>query len=777
MNRSFPFLLLSLIPFGAFGQFALNGSAAANGPTCYTLTPALGSQAGSVWYTNLIDLSQNFEFYAQIFLGCNDGGADGVVFAFQSVSTSVGSLGGGMGYAGISPSVGVEFDTYQNSNWGDPATDHMAIISNGNVSHLAATNLAGPVNMLPTGGNVEDCLYHDLRVSWNPFTDSLNVYFDCNLRLTYTGNIVNTIFGGNPNVYWGFTAGTGALSNQQGFCVDYLSFGLDTLVCQGDTLQLGVGSGVSYSWSPAAGLSNPNIATPLAFPDTSTTYVASITDNCGFVRTESFTINLEYDSSLNINFGNDTVLCPGQTILLDVFRPGPTYLWQDGSTGSSFSVTAPGLYWVELENICGTKRDSIVVTAQSPPAISLGNDTTLCAGSTLSLNASFPNAIYEWQDGSGSSQLTVSGPGTYWVVVSNQCGFDRDTIVVSYESPPVPVNLGNDTILCNNNTLTLNVSQPSSTYLWQNNTTAPIFTISSPGLYWAQVTNLCGISRDSINIVYDQTPIVNLGNDTAVCPGTVIIMNAAWTPTSTYMWNTGSTASGLIVNSPGLYSVSVTNTCGFAQDQRRIDYLSPPPAVNLGRDTLMCSGQTLLLATGQTGVTHLWQDGTGFSSFTVRNPGTYWVRVTNICGSVSDTIQVAYTTAPVVDLGADTVLCEGESKTVDVTWPGASYLWDDLQVTPVRTITTSGVYHVTVFHHCGNREDEIAVDFIAKPLPVSLGDDLILCTGDTVVFDVAQENVRYWQNGSILPVYTVRRPGQYEIRVYNQCEKRLTIFR
>ncbi|MDX2248999.1 MAG: gliding motility-associated C-terminal domain-containing protein [Bacteroidia bacterium] len=770
MTRFLLVLSIAVLPFRLFSQFALNGSATANGPICYTLTPNLGSQAGSVWYTSQIDLSQNFEFYAQITLGCSDNGADGVVFAFQSVSTSVGSLGGGMGYAGISPSIGVEFDTYQNSNWGDPVTDHMAIISNGDVSHLSPTNLAGPVSMLPTNANVEDCLYHDLRVSWNPFTDSLNIYFDCNLRLTYAGNIINTIFGGNPNVFWGFTGGTGALSNLQGFCVDYLSFGLDTLICQGDTLQLGVGSGVSYSWSPAAGLSNPNIATPLAFPDTSTTYIASITDNCGFVRTESFTINLEHDSSLNIDLGSDTILCPGQNILLDAFRPGPSYLWQNGSTASSFTVTTPGLYWVELENICGTRRDSIVVTSQVAPVINLGNDTTLCAGTTLQLDVSTPNATYEWQNGSSAAQQTISTPGIYWVVVSNHCGFDRDSIVVLYESPPLPVNLGNDTILCNNNALTLDVTQPASTYLWQNNSTANSFTIVAPGLYWAQVTNLCGSDRDSITIAYDQTPIVNLGNDTALCQGDILILNAAWTATSVYQWNTGSTSAGVVVSGPGVYSVTVTNTCGSDQDAKQIDYLSPPPRVNLGRDTLLCEGQVLSLNTGQAGVSHLWQDESTASGFIVRNPGTYWVTLTNECGFVSDTLRTTYTTAPIVELGEDTVLCEGESISLDVTWPGASYLWDDLVVSPTRTITTAGIYHVTLFHQCGDREDEIAVEFIAKPLPVNLGDDLTLCTGDTVFFNVSQPNVLYhWQNGSILPTYTVRRSGEYRIRVYNQC--------
>lgn len=770
MNRFSPLLLLTIIPNLIFGQFTLNGSATNNGNNCFTLTPALISQAGSVWYTNSIDLSQSFEFSAQINLGCNNGGADGMVFAFQAVSTNVGGFGGGMGYNGITPSIGIEFDTYQNANWGDPASDHMAIISNGNVSHFAATNLVGPVDISPTGANVEDCNSHSLHVSWDPVNDSLKVYFDCNLRLEYNGDIINTIFGGNPTVFWGFTAGTGALTNVHSFCVNYLSFGLDTLVCENDTLQLAVGGGSSYSWSPAAGLSATNIPNPLAFPSVSTTYTATITDVCGFTRTETFVINIEHDSVLDVFLGNDTILCPGQSLLLDAYRPGPTYLWQNGSTDSVITVSTAGTYWVELENICGTRRDSITVTSEVLPTVSLGNDTTLCAGSTLQLDATFPGAEYVWQNGSANPTFTVNGPGTYYVSVVNFCDIARDTIVVSYESPPLPVDLGNDTILCDNNTYTLNISQPGVDYLWQNGSANPAFTISAAGTYWAEVSNLCGTDRDSIVVTYDQTPDINLGNDTTVCDGEVVLLNASWTPGSDYEWQDGSFSAVYIVTSPGTYTVTVSNVCGTDVSSRQVDYLSPPAPVNFGPDTVLCINQTMLLSPGQTGMNYLWQNGSAASTYTIANPGTYWVEVSNMCGSESDTINAQYTTAPMIDLGEDTVLCEGESITIDASWPGGSYLWDDLVTTPQRTITASGVYHVTVFHHCGDREDEIAVDFISRPAPVDLGADVNLCEGDTLMLDVTQPNVLYhWQNGSIEPSYTVRRSTDVRIRVYNQC--------
>ena len=113
--------------------------------------------------------------------GCSDAGADGVVFALQTNLLASGVSGGGIGYQTISPSLAVEFDTYQNG-W-DPTYDHIAVISNGDVDHTTANNLAGPVAALASSGNIEDRLYHDVRIQWTSATNTLNIWLDGSLRL------------------------------------------------------------------------------------------------------------------------------------------------------------------------------------------------------------------------------------------------------------------------------------------------------------------------------------------------------------------------------------------------------------------------------------------------------------------------------------------------------------------------------------------------------------------------------------------------------------------
>ncbi|MFL2585105.1 MAG: lectin-like domain-containing protein [Parvicellaceae bacterium] len=202
-----------------YSQFQLNGSASAVTCKCYQLNPDMNNVAGSVWNINKIDLNQPFDFNFTVNVGCNSSqwaGADGMVFGLQPLSTSIGSAGGQMGLGGVTPSLGVFIDTWQNTNHSDPFNDHISMNLNGDVIHTSSNNIAGPYDL----GEIENCLYEPLRVTWNPTTTVLNVYYNNLMVLTYSGDIINNVFGGDPLVYWGFTASTGGASNFHQFCLD-----------------------------------------------------------------------------------------------------------------------------------------------------------------------------------------------------------------------------------------------------------------------------------------------------------------------------------------------------------------------------------------------------------------------------------------------------------------------------------------------------------------------------------------------------------------------------
>lgn len=214
--------LLAGLP-NASGQVAnpyyLNGSATQDNCNCYTLTQDLNSINGSVWNIYKISLRDTLDFSFSVYLGSTDAnGADGIAFVLQPISTQIGTLGGGLGFQGVTPSIGITIDTWQNTDLNDPAFDHIAIQRNGNLNHAAVDNLAGPVSALAGSDNIEDGRWHMLRVRWDPSTRLLRASMDGVDRVSATIDLVSTVFNSDPMVYWGFTASTGGARNLQRFC-------------------------------------------------------------------------------------------------------------------------------------------------------------------------------------------------------------------------------------------------------------------------------------------------------------------------------------------------------------------------------------------------------------------------------------------------------------------------------------------------------------------------------------------------------------------------------
>lgn len=190
------------------------------------------------------------------------------------------------------------------------------------------------------------------------------------------------------------------------------------------------------------------------------------------------------------------------SITLDAPLGMDCYLWSDGSTTSSITVSEEGEYWVETVKGCAFGSDTITVALTNEIfEIDLGNDTLLCETETLELTAFFdPLANYLWQDGSALPTLEVSESGTYFVTANIEGCFDSDTIFVDFEALPV-VDLGNDTTLCLEEELTISFLDTAVLYYqWQDGSDQPEMTISAAGNYSLIATNDCGIVSDQISV-------------------------------------------------------------------------------------------------------------------------------------------------------------------------------------------------------------------------------------------------------------------------------------
>lgn len=515
--------------------------------TCYRLTPDSNNHAGSVFNVNKIDLDDPFDFSFEAFLGCDDAGADGIAFLLQPVGTGVGSGGGGLGYQGISPSLAVEFDTYQNG-W-DPAEDHIAIQEDGDNDHGTGNNLAGPVDALTGGGNIEDCGYHDVRITWDPSTNTLDIYFDGDLRLSYTGDIVNNIFGGTSEVYWGFTGSTGGAKNDQRFCIDVISnFIAPPFACKGDPVQFTDSSYatannvVEHQWDFGDG-STDTVSSPDHVYSSAGTYdvelIVTSEDGCK----DTVVKPIEVFEGPTASFTTDTVCFGNATAFTDLSSPGDTTLanwgWAfgDGDTtlgqNPSHSYTSPGTYSVGLivEDQAGC-RDTTIAPHFQPDSVQVdvSNDTTICIDGTATLSASAsggtPGYTYHWDQGLGTGPVKNVSPGsntTYniYAVDASSCTSSTAQVTVQIH-PPLTVSALSDDSIClgDVSVLDANTSGGSGTgysYSWSNGSNAPSTSVSpnDTTVYTVTVEDDCETppAQDSVEIVVHDPPEAKFSED------------------------------------------------------------------------------------------------------------------------------------------------------------------------------------------------------------------------------------------------------------------------
>ena len=398
---------------------------------CFLITPALDFQTGGVWYDNAIDFSNDFTVYYQNYFGSNDAnGADGMALVFKRTSNPViGVSGGGVGYEGITQSMIVEFDTWQNTDRNDPVYDHIAIMKNGISNHTSVSNLAGPIQASGTSVNIEDGTDHEVKIEWIASTQTFNVYFDCDLRLSITDDIKNTIFGGDPTVYFGFVGSTGGSVNIHRVCFNSISF-VDNLtiddktICNGDDIQIdaSIPSGDTYLWSPAEGVSDVDSPVPTLSPTVTTTYSVLITDICGDPSTQSVTINV-IDGTTPV-FDQVPQICQGDTLnsLPSTSIEGISGAWApalDNTSTTTYNFTPDA-------GQCASDTTMTIVVEQTttPSFTQIG---PICEGDTFTL----PSTSNEGITGTWSPAVDNALTTEYtFVPTAGQCASNATMTVV-----------------------------------------------------------------------------------------------------------------------------------------------------------------------------------------------------------------------------------------------------------------------------------------------------------------------------------------------------------
>jgi hypothetical protein len=278
-------------------------------------------------------------------------------------------------------------------------------------------------------------------------------------------------------------------------------------------------------------------------------------------------IQVRLDNPVSVSLGQDQVICAGTSKVLNatVFNPNAIYTWSTGSAFPMISVTSSGTYSVTVTAGACSDSDTIVLTNAQGSVANLGEDTQLCSGETLLLDASngVAGLTFLWNNGSTDSTLLVTSAGNYSVQVTSPTGcISTDAIVITYASL-VNIGLPNEVVTCAGTSVTLTPNNfIGATYLWNNGTTSASLTANNAGTYILNVTfsNDC-VQTDTV-VVTVPTPSVNFP-DSAVAfnDGTTVTIDAG-AGFVNYLWSTGATTQTIAISNIGTYSVTVTDVNG-----------------------------------------------------------------------------------------------------------------------------------------------------------------------------------------------------------------------
>jgi len=646
---------LFLVQF-SFAQMTVGGTASSLGNDCYQLTAASNSQAGYVYQNASLNLNDPFDYKFQVYLGNNNGGADGIVFVLRDTlgSPYIGTGGGGIGFLNLSTSgsIGVEVDTWYNGGYNDITADHIGIHKNGGVNHSAATGLAGPIQASATSANVEDGNWHTLNIRWDPDAGDgeFEVYLDCDFRLQYQGDLIDSVFGGDANVFWGFVGSTGGANNIQRFCfsvpIDSLVTDMtDATICSGDSVQLQAGdSAVSYDWSPTSSLSTNGIPNPWASPTSTQTYVVEQSYECDTIF-DTVTVNV-IPASFTVTAEVDDALCFGDCNgAIDISVNGGSglfeYEWSTADTTEDLTGLCVGNYTVSVQDVDTLSSTYLCVVVETfavgepnlltativnASKTSCSDGTTCDANATAAASGGVLPYTYLWTSNETTETATGLCKDSNWVTVTDSNGCQVEASVFILVPDTIATKGFGDTLICITNPAGLAASSTGGTppfdYVWTKHSlngtvvsTNAIMTVfpDETTTYYVSSTDSNGCVGDTSKVTVKVRPPLGLiiPEVDTICPYDTIsitVEGEGGDSTYTYAWETGVFGPTAIVSPdlPEYIAVTVTDACGtpayvdsvFVQ----VGGYSPIDVKIRVEDDSLCQGETThIIASGRGG--------------------------------------------------------------------------------------------------------------------------------------------------------------------------------
>jgi hypothetical protein len=272
-------------------------------------------------------------------------------------------------------------------------------------------------------------------------------------------------------------------------------------------------------------------------------------------------------------------------------------------------------------------------------------------------------------------------------------------------SVTLPLQLPDSVFTCTD--ILLDAFVPAAvSYIWNNGATTSTLLASQTGNYTVTISDGAACNYSSTTQVQTPASIVFNDNNGVLCGN---LLGTNYGSNAQFIWNSGSTSQQLTVNTPGLYSLSITTEDGcIVSDSVIISALENPPAVNIGDVVNICDGDTLDAGFAGLGMTYLWNTGASTQSIIVTTTNTYAVTVTSANGcSGTDFVYVNKVNPPTAGFNSTT---SGNAVSFTNTSQGAtSILWqfgDNSSTTlsnPFHLYPAQGCYLVTLIaiNSCG----------------------------------------------------------------------------
>jgi|694.fasta_scaffold03172_10 gliding motility-associated-like protein len=415
------------------------------------------------------------------------------------------------------------------------------------------------------------------------------------------------------------------------FPMPVVNLGPDQSLCGSSGVALNAGNtGSTYQW-------NNGPTTQSITASASGTYTVTVTNANGCSSSDAITLQF---NALPLDLLQNVTTCISDPIVLDAGNPGSTYNWSTGATSQTITPTISGTYTVTITTPanCSSTYDANVAVLPSL-SVDLGLDTAICTGNMITLDATNADATYLWSNGATSPTINV-GPGAYSVTVSNGACSSSDAITIGQALSPM--DQLTDVTVCADQSVTLDAGNAGSTFLWNTGATTAAITPGTSGTYSVSITNSssCSGTFDAV-VTLIQPPNVNLGADTALCEGQVLVLDAG-TPGATYAWSNGSSGRYLNVHTAGTYSVSVNNGC--VRSDAITVLFNPSPVRMAVKEFHTClddAPRYVVIDAGNSGSRHSWSSGATTQVILASAYGWYYVNVTNAYDcSARDSAQV-----------------------------------------------------------------------------------------------------------------------------------------